>query len=106
MIRLKDKTVNVKGLKQVISQKLIGLGNICKAIEGEKYIMTITSAKDGVHMKGSKHYSGEAIDVRKFDMKNVKIVVEEFKEYLGKDYDVINEKTHIHIEYDKKTIKK
>ena len=64
--------------------------------------MTITSAADGKHMEGSKHYTGEAIDIRKFDMKNVKVVVEEIKEYLGKDYDVIEEKTHIHIELDRK----
>jgi hypothetical protein len=102
MIRLKDSSVKVEKLTKELQCKLIGLANICKSIEGERYTMTITSAVDGKHMKGSKHYRGEAIDIRKFDMKNVKIVVEEIKEYLGKDYDVIEEKTHIHIEYDKK----
>ena len=104
MIRLKDHTVKVENLANEIKCKLINLANICKSIEGEHYMMTITSAKDGIHMKGSKHYTGEAIDIRKLDMKNVKIVVEEIKEYLGKDYDVIEEKTHIHIEYDRKGV--
>lgn len=102
MIRLKDHTVKVEGLVKEIKCKLMDLAGICKNVEGEKYVMTITSAKDGIHMKNSKHYSGEAIDIRKLDMKNVNVVVEKIKEYLGKNYDVINEKTHIHIEYDPK----
>lgn len=104
MIRLKDETVKVDGLKNVIKCKLLDLAGICKNIEGEKYIMTITSGNEKTtkHIIGSKHYSGEAIDIRKLDMKNVKIVVEEIKDYLGRDYDVIEKKTHIHIEYDAK----
>jgi hypothetical protein len=102
MIRLKDNTVKVENLVNELKCKLINLANICKSIEGEQYTMTITSAKDGKHMKDSKHYSGEAIDIRKFDMKNVKVVVEEIKDYLGKDFDVVEEKTHIHIELDRK----
>lgn len=104
MIRLKDHTVEVKELKKEIACKLLGLANICKNIEGENYIMTITSGNDGIHMRGSKHYSNEAIDIRKFDMKNPAVVTEEIKEYLGKDYDVILKKTHIHIEYDRKEV--
>jgi uncharacterized protein YcbK (DUF882 family) len=102
MIRLKDNSVKVENLVNELKCKLINLANICKSIEGERYTMTITSAKDGKHMEGSKHYTGEAIDIRKFDMKNPNVVVELIREYLGKDYDVINEKTHIHIELDKK----
>lgn len=107
MIRLKDESVKVENLKDVIKNKLMGLAGICKNIEGEKYIMTITSGheKTAKHMKGSKHYTGEAIDIRKLDMKNTKIVIEEIKDYLGEDYDVVEEKTHIHIEYDAKIIK-
>lgn len=106
MIRLKDESVKVEKLKDVIKTKLLGLANICKTIEGEKYMMTITSGHEltSRHMKESKHYTGEAIDIRKFDMKNTKIVLEEIREYLGNDYDVVEEKTHIHIEYDPKII--
>lgn len=109
MVRLKDESVKIDKLKNVIKCKIMDLAGICKNIEGEKYVMTITSANETTtrHMKGSKHYTGEAIDIRKLDMKNVKIVVEEFKDYLGRDYDVIEERTHIHIEYDPKwTVKK
>jgi len=104
MIRLKDESVKIDKLKESIKSKIFTLAGICKAIEGEKYIMTITSGNELTvkHMKGSKHYTGEAIDIRKLDMKNIKIVVEEIKEYLGSSYDVIEEKTHIHIEYDPK----
>jgi hypothetical protein len=102
MIKLKDETVNVKNLKKVISCKVLGLANICKSIEGEKYVMTITSGNDAVHMVNSKHYTDEAIDIRNRDMKNSKVVAQEMAEYLGKDYDVVHKKTHIHIEYDPK----
>jgi hypothetical protein len=105
MIRLKSNEVNIKNLKKELVDKLIGISNVCKSIEGEKYIMTITSGNDSIHMRGSKHYTNEAIDIRKLDMKNPNVVVQMIKEYLGKDYDVVNEKTHIHIEYDKKITK-
>tara|TARA_Y100000310_G_C20690483_1_gene821854 strand:- start:1389 stop:1697 length:309 start_codon:yes stop_codon:yes gene_type:complete len=65
----------------------------------------ITSAVEGRHKEGSKHYEGLAIDIRiRFfnsqEQKNevfLKIQAE-----LGPDYDVVLHDTHIHIEYDPK----
>jgi uncharacterized protein YcbK (DUF882 family) len=53
-------------------------------------------------MKGSLHYSGNAIDLRTNDITKVK--AEEFtkklKEKLGSGYDAVLEGDHIHLEYD------
>lgn len=64
--------------------------------------MVITCASDGVHMAGSKHYTGEAIDIRtsnldalqKVRLRNALAVV------LGKWFDVVIEPDHLHIEFD------
>jgi len=67
---------------------------------------TITSGLDGKHMAGSKHYSGEAVDLRSYHLNDeqTKNILKDLKNSLGNDYDVVDEtKTkspHIHIEYD------
>lgn len=65
-------------------------------------IAVITSARDGVHMKGSKHYTGEALDLRSyyfngFERQEIHF---ELRNALGADYDVVLEKDHIHVEFD------
>lgn len=64
--------------------------------------LVITSARDGRHMAGSKHYTGEAIDTRTryFSSLQRPDVHWEVQNELGPDYDVVLEKDHIHIEYD------
>ncbi len=64
----------------------------------------ITSGTDGTHMKGSKHYEGNALDLRRKNM--TPDVLAQYllvlKERLGRDYDVVLERDHIHVEYDPK----
>lgn len=76
--------------------------------------MVITSGSeghdgDGVHKKGSKHYTGEAFDIRIWNIPGTReATVDIFniiQRVLGTDYDVILEKDHIHVEYDPKTTK-
>lgn len=64
--------------------------------------MWITSALDGKHKEGSKHYTGEAIDLRIWDLINKQDCVTLIQEALGNDYDVVLEPSHIHVEYDPK----
>lgn len=64
--------------------------------------MVITSLNDGQHMTTSFHYRGLAADLRiwnlpPIDPKDVRLRIAEI---LGKDYDVVLEKDHIHVEYD------
>lgn len=60
----------------------------------------ITSARDGWHMAGSRHYSGEAVDLRSRDVKAPQALVRELKDTLGADFDVVLEADHIHLEFD------
>jgi hypothetical protein len=64
--------------------------------------VTITSGTDGKHMTGSKHYTGEALDVRKSNLTKAEraAFLAAVKQRLGKGYDVIDEPSHFHIEYD------
>lgn len=66
--------------------------------------LVITSVKDGKHMKGSLHYSGSALDLRIYPEGRVPPgqMAKEIQNRLGKDFDVILEPDHIHIEYQPK----
>jgi hypothetical protein len=71
--------------------------------------LVITSANDGKHMEGSKHYDDEALDLRVWHLINPQAVAEQIQNELGEDFDVILEwreeggeevPSHIHVEYD------
>ncbi len=64
----------------------------------------ITSALDGKHSKNSKHYTGQAIDLRTrhMDARLWPVVAEELNKALGPQYDVVLESDHIHVEHDPK----
>lgn len=72
--------------------------------------LTVTSANDGRHMPKSKHFSGEAVDFRIFDIPADKrrAIVAEAREILNPlGFDVVSEETkghgdHDHLEWDKK----
>jgi hypothetical protein len=94
--------VSVKDLKNPLKENLWKIAMCCKIANGINYTMTITSANDGIHKKGSKHYENNAIDIRTRDMINRTLTQKQIAYTLGKDYDVILESDHIHIEYDPK----
>jgi hypothetical protein len=63
--------------------------------------LTITSANDSKHMATSKHYSGEALDFRTWEIQGREPTIAlALREKLGEDYDVVIESDHIHVEYD------
>ena len=64
----------------------------------------ITSARDGKHSTNSLHYVGKALDMRTRDLTDAQIqaLAGELREWLGPDFDVVVERTHIHVEYDPK----
>lgn len=64
--------------------------------------LVITSATDGDHMSGSKHHCGDAVDLRSRTLDDPEAVTRELKDKLGRDFDVLYEGNHIHIEYDPK----
>lgn len=65
-------------------------------------LLVVTSLTDGEHITNSKHYTGEALDVRlpeKADPEDVGLTLQHF---LGPDFDVVIEPDHIHVEFDPK----
>ena len=66
--------------------------------------LVVTSIKDGKHSTKSLHYTGYAADLRTRDLspKDQGGILVELKRVLGKDYDVVLEIDHIHLEYDPK----
>ena len=67
--------------------------------------LVITSCLDGVHSAGSFHPFGLAVDLRTrtFDSTAaIKLAMERIRRELGKDYDIVFEGDHMHIEYDPK----
>lgn len=66
--------------------------------------LVVTSVVDGVHSKNSLHYKGLAFDTRiwYFSEEVVKEVKTCLEIALGKDFDVVLEDSHFHIEFDPK----
>lgn len=63
--------------------------------------LVITSTFEGNHTPGSLHYANRAYDIRV--PANIKrMLINDIKEVLLVDFDVVLEKDHIHIEYDPK----
>ncbi len=90
--------VDISRLRPEIRKKLSRLATIIwECNEGE---MVVTSTYEGNHSESSLHYANLAIDIRKNIMKPLSF--KQIKRELGRDYDVILESDHIHIEYDPK----
>jgi hypothetical protein len=66
--------------------------------------LVVTSLMEGEHRNGSKHYVGDAADLRSryFSEEKKLQAVRRLRASLGDDYDVVVHSTHIHCEYDKK----
>ena len=75
------------------------------SFQANGYSCVCTAGTDGKHMVGSKHYEAKAVDLRSRHVSQEMLpkIVSELKERLGKDYDVILEGDHIHVESDPKT---
>lgn len=68
--------------------------------------LVITSGNDGRHSVNSKHYVGNALDFRTNNLGDPglegPLIANELNAALGRDYDVLFEGDHIHVEYDPK----
>jgi len=65
--------------------------------------VTITAGTDGKHMTGSKHYTGEAVDIRTSSFaspQELDAFVMHLEGRLPTGYHVIRERDHLHVEFD------
>ena len=90
--------VDISRLRPQIRKKLNRIANIVFKIERKELV--ITSTYEGNHSEGSLHYANLAVDIQR--AANGNTVKNGLQDKLGRDYDVVLEPTHIHIEYDPK----
>ena len=95
--------VDVRGIQPEILLALIAASEVFSRYASKAII---TSGLEGEHLEGSKHYDGQAIDlrIRHLDKRLWSIIAEDLEKALGPQYDVILEadKLHIHVEFDPK----
>jgi len=83
---------------------MIGADNLYLSY-GVKGGVVITSVTDGKHKEGSRHYTGDAIDIRIWNLPEDVSYLQassDLRSLLDDDYDVVLESDHIHVEWDPK----
>ena len=97
------KSVKAKGLQPEILLAIMEAREIYRDLDAD---LIITSLLDGKHMPNSFHYKGLAVDLRTRHISNSDrmLVVGRLRLALGPEYDVVLEKTHLHVEYDDKKV--
>jgi hypothetical protein len=100
MISLKSD-VEINGIRPEISLA-ISIAHSVMIRRG--WDLLVTSVRDGVHMEGSRHYSGCAFDLRtnNLDAQQISLLRNELAGALGPDFDVVIEASHLHVEFDRR----
>ena len=96
------KGVSLRNIRPQINVAL-AIANDVYADRG--YELVVTSVNDGKHSTTSLHYDGAAADLRTRHLGDQTIaigIVENLREQLGPDFDVILESDHIHLEWQPK----
>jgi len=99
----------IKVLSTVRPKNLVIMAAFANAAEDLGITTTITVGSNGKHMVGSKHYDGNALDIRSKDLQpSIKILLlSKALVRLGKGYEGFLEadgkaNEHFHVEYDPK----
>jgi len=66
----------------------------------------LTFGNSGAHSAGSLHYKNRAVDIDwppwNERPQDIDVIAAKLRLYLGRDFDVVAENTHLHIEHDPK----
>ena len=93
-------------LTALAPQLLVGLMALHEEYDKLNVEVVITSGTDGRHSVGSKHYRGDALDIRTRNLPDPQTtapqIVHRLRGQLGPDFDILFETDHIHMEYDPK----
>lgn len=100
-IILKDESVSIKDLHP---KMILALPDIKSVFDFFGVDTVVTSGREETvkHMPGSLHYKRKALDFRsrRINLQYRETAARMLQFKLGRDYDVVLEKTHIHVEYD------
>jgi len=101
-VRLKDESVDVKSVAPGVLDMVVDAAQTSYAERDNTENFVVTSAHDGTHSTRSLHDDGLAVDFRVwgFTEAEAKRVTAEIQQRLGIRWDVVYERTHIHVEYD------
>ncbi len=99
MIRVKDDSVEISQLSNGMLIALMVADRVYAA-QGVDAIVTSGHEQSARHSLTSLHYSGNAVDLRTRHLTEYhkRQVAEKIGAHLGRDYDVILEPDHLHIE--------
>jgi len=100
MVMIK-KGVEASGVQPEILLAIQEAREVYRDLDAE---LIITSLLDGKHMVGSLHYKGLAVDLRTrhLSSNDRMLAAARIRLALGPEYDVVLEKTHIHVEFQPK----
>lgn len=93
--------VSVRGVQPEL---ILGLRIVESVLDSFDIELVVTSITDGSHMANSLHGFGLAADIRSRDIPKDKLdfVVASCRRALGKEFDLVVEADHLHLEYDPK----
>lgn len=93
--------IKINGVKPELTLALIIADKVWSNYHQDLVVTELTGGKHGT---ASLHYVGLAVDLRTHYFTNTEkeLVAKDLKEALGENYDVVVEKTHIHIEFQPK----
>jgi hypothetical protein len=88
----------------ITPEMLLGIIIVNSIFQKNNYELVITSITDSKHSLTSLHYVGNAIAIRISNIPpaNIGFLINELKNSLGSNFDVVHEIDHIHIEYQPK----
>lgn len=95
-MRIKDNKVRITGFTPELLLGLLIVNEVYKEYGAE---CLITCGAEGVHSVTSLHYSGNAVDLRRYADIDMEGLVRECKERLRLHYDIVLEHDHVHLEY-------
>ena len=92
--------VDVTGLRPEMVPALLAAYGIRAVLLGGDLVLT--SAREGDHRSGSRHFVGLALDFRTRDLlpRERSRFASELRAALGDQYDVLLEGDHLHVEFD------
>lgn len=92
-------------INNITTEMLLALYTVSRIYNNYGLNVTVTSGRDGKHMTGSKHYEGNALDFRTYNVPKhiMQLIYSAISFSLSaRGYDVVLESDHLHVEFNPK----